>query len=71
MWATVNFAAADVVLRRNKQKSGGLLAGSIVIWLLFEWIGYHLITFLCHSLILSLASPSYGPTCQLSYSVNR
>ncbi|XP_022859186.1 reticulon-like protein B3 [Olea europaea var. sylvestris] len=25
---------ADVVLRRNKQKSGGLLAGSIVIWLL-------------------------------------
>ncbi|KAL2484769.1 Reticulon-like protein B2 [Abeliophyllum distichum] len=46
---------ADVVLWKNKQMSGALLAGAIVIWHLFEWIGYHLITFLCHSIILSLA----------------
>ncbi|PIN25549.1 Reticulon [Handroanthus impetiginosus] len=47
---------ADVILWRNKQISAALLAGSTVIWLLFEWIGYHLIPFLCHSLILSLAT---------------
>lgn len=60
---------ADVVLWRNKQMSGGLLAGATVIWLLFEWIGYHLITFLCHSLILSLATLFLWSN--LSYSVNR
>ncbi|GER28145.1 reticulon-like protein [Striga asiatica] len=47
---------ADVILWRNKQISGALLAGSTVIWLLFEWIGYRLIPFICHSLIFSLAS---------------
>ncbi|KAK4492138.1 hypothetical protein RD792_002935 [Penstemon davidsonii] len=47
---------ADVLLWRNKQISGALLAGATVIWLLFEWKGYHLIPFLCHSLILSLAT---------------
>ncbi|KAI3461747.1 hypothetical protein Pfo_018410 [Paulownia fortunei] len=47
---------ADVILWRNKQISAALLAGSTVIWLLFEWIGYYLIPFICHSLILSLAS---------------
>ncbi|CAK9142338.1 unnamed protein product [Ilex paraguariensis] len=46
---------ADIILWRNKQISAGLLAGSTVIWLLFEWIGYHVLTFVCHSLILSLA----------------
>ncbi|WOL06828.1 reticulon-like protein B2 isoform X2 [Canna indica] len=47
--------SADVILWRNKQMSGGILAGVTVIWLLFEWIGYHLLTFICHFLILSLA----------------
>ncbi|KAL3649223.1 hypothetical protein CASFOL_005626 [Castilleja foliolosa] len=47
---------ADVILWRNKQISAALLAGSTVIWLLFEWIGYRLIPFICHSLIFSLAS---------------
>lgn len=50
------FSAADVILWRNKQISAALLAGSTVIWLLFEWIGYYLIPFICHSLILSLAT---------------
>ncbi|XP_057772672.1 reticulon-like protein B5 [Salvia miltiorrhiza] len=48
--------SADVILWRNKQMSAALLAGSTVIWLLFEWIGYHLIPFICHFLILALAS---------------
>ncbi|KAG6411848.1 hypothetical protein SASPL_124501 [Salvia splendens] len=36
--------------------SAALLASSTVIWLLFEWIGYHLIPFICHFLILTLAT---------------
>ncbi|KAG8388809.1 hypothetical protein BUALT_Bualt02G0163700 [Buddleja alternifolia] len=47
---------ADVILWRNKQISGALLAGATVIWLLFERIGYRLVPFICHSLILSLAT---------------
>ncbi|KAM7496330.1 hypothetical protein LguiA_020744 [Lonicera macranthoides] len=35
--------------------TGSMFAGATVIWLLFEWIGYHLLTFVCHSLILTLA----------------
>jgi hypothetical protein len=46
--------AADLVLWRNKQASGSILAGVTVIWLLFEGIGYHLLTFLCHALIVFL-----------------
>lgn len=48
------FSAADIILWRNKQISAGILVGVTVIWLLFEWIGYHLLTFVCHALILSL-----------------
>ncbi|GKV20749.1 hypothetical protein SLEP1_g30830 [Rubroshorea leprosula] len=47
---------ADIMLWRNKQISLGIFAGATVIWLLFEWIEYHLLTFLCHFLILSLAA---------------
>ncbi|KAL5230216.1 hypothetical protein ABZP36_028992 [Zizania latifolia] len=46
--------AADLVLWRDKQTSGSILAGVTVIWLLFEGIGYHLLTFCCHSLIVFL-----------------
>ncbi|KAG6497723.1 hypothetical protein ZIOFF_045627 [Zingiber officinale] len=48
-------SAADIILWRNKPISGGIVAGATVIWLLFEWIGYHLLAFICHFLILSLA----------------
>ncbi|KAG6486304.1 reticulon-like protein B1 [Zingiber officinale] len=48
--------SADIFLWRNKQLSGSIIAGITVIWLLFEWIGYHLLTFICHSLILTLAT---------------
>ncbi|KAK1271756.1 Reticulon-like protein B5 [Acorus gramineus] len=47
--------SADVVLWRNKPISGGILAGVTVVWLLFEWLGYTLLTLVCHSLILALA----------------
>ncbi|KAL7264128.1 hypothetical protein ACSBR1_002141 [Camellia fascicularis] len=47
--------SADIILWRNKQISAGMLASATVIWLLFEWIEYHLLTFVCHSLIFSLA----------------
>lgn len=47
---------ADVILWRNKQISASMLAAATVIWLLFEWIGYHVLTFVCHSLILTLAA---------------
>ncbi|KAG8085142.1 hypothetical protein GUJ93_ZPchr0010g8372 [Zizania palustris] len=46
--------AADIVLWRDKHKSGSILAGVTVVWLLFEGIGYHLLTLCCHSLIVFL-----------------
>ncbi|KAK1391057.1 hypothetical protein POM88_019235 [Heracleum sosnowskyi] len=48
--------AADVILWRNKQLSASMLAASTVIWLLFERVGYHVLSFICNSLILSLAA---------------
>ncbi|PKA61809.1 Mediator of RNA polymerase II transcription subunit 33A [Apostasia shenzhenica] len=48
--------SADIMLWRNKPMSGGILAGVTVIWLLFEWMDYHLLTFICHSLIFFLAA---------------
>lgn len=47
--------SADIILWRDRQISGSILAGVTVIWLLFEWMGYHLLTFICHSLIFLLA----------------
>ncbi|KAJ0006982.1 hypothetical protein Pint_30690 [Pistacia integerrima] len=47
---------ADNLLWRKKQMTISILAGVTMIWLLFECIGYHLITFICHSLILSLST---------------
>ncbi|XP_077216272.1 reticulon-like protein B5 [Tasmannia lanceolata] len=46
--------SADIILWRNKQISAGILVGVTVVWLLFEWLGYHLLTLLCHSFILLL-----------------
>ncbi|KAH7677624.1 Reticulon domain-containing protein [Dioscorea alata] len=47
--------SADIVLWRNKQLSASILAGVTVLWLLFECMGYHLLAFVSHSLILALA----------------
>ncbi|KAK4376152.1 hypothetical protein RND71_006829 [Anisodus tanguticus] len=60
---------ADILLWRNKQISGGMLAGATVIWFLFECIGYHLLTLICHSLIVSLAFLFFWSN--LSFFVNK
>ncbi|KAH7294712.1 hypothetical protein KP509_27G014800 [Ceratopteris richardii] len=36
--------SADVLLWRKKHLSAGFLAGATVLWLVFEWIGYHFIS---------------------------
>ncbi|GMH22673.1 hypothetical protein Nepgr_024516 [Nepenthes gracilis] len=46
---------ADVFLWRNKKISAGILGGVTGIWALFEVFEYHLLTFLCHLLIVALA----------------
>lgn len=46
---------ADVFLWRNKKISAGVLGGATVIWVLFELLEYHLLTLVCHCLIVALA----------------
>ncbi|KAI4370118.1 hypothetical protein MLD38_018499 [Melastoma candidum] len=46
---------ADVLLWRNKKLSAGALGVATLIWVLFELMEYHLLTFICHGLIVSLA----------------
>ncbi|KAF8369381.1 hypothetical protein HHK36_032349 [Tetracentron sinense] len=46
---------ADVFLWRNKKISAGALGGATAMWVLFELLEYHLLTLVCHCLILSLA----------------
>lgn len=48
-------AEADVFLWRNKKISAGVLGGATAIWILFEVLEYHLLTAVCHGLILALA----------------
>ncbi|CAN1237466.1 Reticulon-like protein B5 [Linum grandiflorum] len=47
--------AADVLLWRNKKSTGVILGAATLIWVLFELVEYHLLTLVCHTLILSLA----------------
>jgi len=46
---------ADVFLWRNKKISSSVLGGATAIWVLFELLEYHLLSLVCHILILSLA----------------
>uniref|UniRef100_A0A803M326 Reticulon-like protein n=1 Tax=Chenopodium quinoa TaxID=63459 RepID=A0A803M326_CHEQI len=46
---------ADVFLWRNKKISATVLGAATVIWILFELLGYHLLTLVCHLLIFSLS----------------
>ncbi|XP_072976381.1 reticulon-like protein B1 [Typha angustifolia] len=48
--------SADIILWRNNQISGSILAGVTAVWLLFEWMEYPFLTFVCHSLIFLLAA---------------
>ncbi|KAK6158301.1 hypothetical protein DH2020_005615 [Rehmannia glutinosa] len=45
---------ADVFLWRNKKVSGGVLGGATAIWVLFDVLEYHLLTLVCHGLMLGL-----------------
>ncbi|CAM0880495.1 unnamed protein product [Alopecurus aequalis] len=45
---------ADVFMWRNKNISAGVLGGATAIWIIFELLGYHLLSFLGHGLIFSL-----------------
>ncbi|KAA8539986.1 hypothetical protein F0562_026678 [Nyssa sinensis] len=47
---------ADVFLWRDKKISAGVLGFATAIWVLFELFEYHLLTLVCHILILALAS---------------
>ncbi|KAG6526632.1 hypothetical protein ZIOFF_016626 [Zingiber officinale] len=51
----LSFAAADVFLWKDKKASAAVLGGATAIWILFELMEYHLLTLVCHSLILTLA----------------
>lgn len=51
----IRIAAADIFLWRNKKISGGVLGFATAIWVLFELVEYHLLTLVCHVLILALA----------------
>lgn len=47
-------AAADLLLWRDKKLSAGVLSGATAIWILFDVLEYHLLTLVCHGLILGL-----------------
>ncbi|XP_052193411.1 reticulon-like protein B2 [Diospyros lotus] len=46
---------ADIFLWRNKKISAGVLGSATAIWILFDLLEYHLLSLVCHILILLLA----------------
>ncbi|KAK9068324.1 hypothetical protein SSX86_012435 [Deinandra increscens subsp. villosa] len=46
---------ADVFLWRNKKISASVLGGATAVWVFFELLEYHLLTLVCHVLILAFA----------------
>ncbi|KAJ7959974.1 Reticulon-like protein [Quillaja saponaria] len=53
---------ADVILWRIKNISASILVGATIIWFLFESLGYHLLTFVCHATFLSLTTLFFWST---------
>ncbi|KAK4741224.1 hypothetical protein SAY87_024812 [Trapa incisa] len=47
---------ADVLMWRNKKISAGALGVATTIWILFELLEYHLLTLVCHAIILALSA---------------
>ncbi|XP_042460092.1 reticulon-like protein B1 [Zingiber officinale] len=45
---------ANLIQWRDKKISAGILVGAIAIWILFEFVGYHLLPLIFHGLIISL-----------------
>lgn len=48
------WSAADVFLWRDKKVSAGVLGGATAAWILFDVLEYHLLTLLCHGLMLAV-----------------
>ena len=46
--------AADVFLWRDKKVSAGVLGGATAAYVLFDVLEYHLLTLVCHVLMLGL-----------------
>lgn len=46
--------SADVLLWRNKKISASVLTGATAIWVLFEWLNYHLLSLLFFTLVLGM-----------------
>ena len=47
-------AAADILLWRDKKTSATILGSVTAVWALFEVFEYHLLTLICHLLILTI-----------------
>ncbi|KAK7279888.1 hypothetical protein RJT34_24947 [Clitoria ternatea] len=47
---------ADILLWRNRKCTGIALGAGTALWVFFELWEYHLITFICHSIIVSLGA---------------
>ncbi|CAI8604404.1 unnamed protein product [Vicia faba] len=47
---------ADILLWRNKRCTGMALGAGTALWVFFELMEYHLITLVCHLMILSLGA---------------
>lgn len=47
---------ADIFLWKDKRVSAGVLGFTTLIWALFELVEYHLLSLVCHTLILVLAA---------------
>lgn len=45
---------ADVMLWRNKKISASVLTGATVVWIVFEWLNYHFLSFVCFALALGI-----------------
>jgi len=46
---------ADIFMWKDKKMSGGVFGGATAAWVVFELMEYHLLTLLCHALIVLLA----------------
>ncbi|CAM8990155.1 unnamed protein product [Rhodiola kirilowii] len=46
--------SADVLLWRNKKISASVLSGATAVWILFEWLNYHFLSFVCLALALGM-----------------
>lgn len=53
---SIESAAADVLLWRNKKISASVLGGATVVWVLFEWLNYNFITLLCFAVVVVMVA---------------